>query len=49
MTVIEYAISSCLALIPGAVATIAEAPHMLVPTAIKTPNLLGNESNLVKI
>ena len=48
MTVIEYAISSFLAWIPGAVATIAEAPHILVPTAIKTPNLLGNESNLVK-
>ena len=33
---------------PGAVATIAEAPQILVPTAIKTPSFEGNLNNFVR-
>ena len=48
MLAIAYVTSSLLALIAGLVATIAEAPHILVPTAIREPIFEGTFSNLQK-
>ena len=45
---IAYVTSSLSALIAGLVATIAEAPHILVPTAIREPILEGTFNNLQK-
>tara|TARA_Y100001970_G_scaffold261514_1_gene344730 strand:- start:514 stop:1047 length:534 start_codon:yes stop_codon:yes gene_type:complete len=48
MLAIAYVTSSLSALIAGLVATIAEAPHILVPTAIREPILEGTFNNLQK-
>jgi hypothetical protein len=41
MTATAYAVSSSLAFMIGLVATIAETPHMEVPTAMRVPRRLG--------